>query len=68
MDSADMTMSERELSLLRRMTPAQKLEVMGHLIRQAYELKAAGLRALHSDWSDEDIEAETRRQVGGDVP
>lgn len=63
-----MSMSERELELLRRMTPAEKLEVMGHLIRQAYELKAAGLRAVHPEWSEQEVEAETRRLVGGDVP
>lgn len=63
-----MSMSEREIELLRRMTPAEKLEVMGHLIRQAYELKAAGLRAHHPEWSEQEVEAETRRLVGGDVP
>jgi hypothetical protein len=61
-------MSEREVELLRRMTPAEKLEVMGHLIRQAYELKAAGLRAVHPEWSEQEVEAETRRLVGGGVP
>jgi hypothetical protein len=61
-------MPEREVELLRRMTPAQKLEVMGHLIRQAYELKAAGLRAVHPEWSEQEVEAETRRLVGGDIP
>lgn len=63
-----MSMSEREVELLRRMTPAEKLEVMGHLIRQAYALKAAGLRAHHPEWSEQEVEAETRRLVGGDVP
>jgi hypothetical protein len=61
-------MSEREVELLRRMTPTEKLEVMGHLIRQAYELKAAGLRSVHPEWSEQEVEAETRRLVGGDVP
>lgn len=63
-----MSMSEREVELLRRMTPAEKLEVMGHLIRQAYELKAAGLRAVHPEWSQQEVEAETRRLVGGGIP
>lgn len=63
-----MSISEREVELLRRMTPGEKLEVMGHLIRQAYQLKAAGLRAVHPQWSEQEVEAETRRLVGGDVP
>lgn len=67
-DIADMTISERELELLRHMTPATKLEVMGHLIAQAYELKAAGLRSLRPELSEEEVQALTRQAVGGDVP
>lgn len=63
-----MTILEEEVDLLRLMTPAMKLEVMGHLIRQAYELKAAGLRSLHPELSEEEVEDLTRRAVGGDVP
>lgn len=63
-----MTMSEREVELLRRMSPAEKLGVMDSLIRQAYELKAAALRSMRPDWTEEEIEAETRRSVGGEAP
>jgi len=58
--------SEVELALLRRMTPAQKLAVMRTLIRQAYELKAAGIRAGQPGLPEEEVWARTRALVGGD--
>lgn len=57
-----------ELEALRRMTPQQKLAVMRGLIRQAYELKAAGIRAAHPDLSEEEVRARTRELVGGGRP
>jgi len=63
-----MSMSNEEVELLRRMTPAEKLDVMRSLIRQAYELKAAGLRVLHPTLSDEEVEAEARRLVADGIP
>jgi len=57
---------EAELGALRRMTPAQKLNVMRALIRQAYELKAAGIRASRPDLSEEEVRARTSALVGGD--
>jgi hypothetical protein len=63
-----MPISDLELELLRRMSPAEKLDVMHGLIRQAYELKAAGLRSLRPDMTEEEVQAETRRMVGGEVP
>ena len=55
-----------EIEILRRMTPEQKLAVMRTLIRQAYELKAAGLRAMHPELSEEEVQARTRAAVAGD--
>jgi hypothetical protein len=43
------TADDVELAILRRMTPAQKLDVMQSLWRQAWELKAAGVRMQHPD-------------------
>lgn len=60
--------SEVELALLRRMTPARKLAVMRALIRQAYELKAAGIRATQPDLPEEEVWARARTLVGGDRP
>jgi hypothetical protein len=57
---------EREYEALRSMTPAKKLAVMRALIRQAYELKRAGIRALRPDLSEEEVWARARQLVGGD--
>ena len=63
-----MNVTPREIELLRAMTPARKLEVMHALIRQAYELKAAGLRMTRPELSEDEIQALTRKLVGGDSP
>lgn len=57
--------TERETERLRRMTPSEKLAVLERMIREAYELKAAGLRALHPDLSEEEVRRRARDRVGG---
>jgi len=57
---------EEEYEVLRGMTPAKKLAVLRSLIRQAYALKAAGIRALRPDLSEEEVRARTRELVGGE--
>lgn len=57
---------EVELEALRRMTPAEKVAVMNALIRQAYELKTAGIRMARPDLSEEEVRARARELVGGD--
>ncbi|HUF50533.1 MAG TPA: hypothetical protein VMN60_06860 [Longimicrobiales bacterium] len=57
---------EHEYEILRRMKPAGKLDVLRALIRQAYELKAAGIRLLQPDLTEEEVQAEARRLVAGD--
>jgi len=59
-------LDERDIEILRQMTPEQKLAVMRSLIRQAYALKEAGVRALHPELSEEEIQARTRAAVAGD--
>lgn len=49
-----------EIDILRRMTAAQKLAVMHALWRQARELKAAGVRVQHPEWTREQVEARVR--------
>lgn len=61
-----MTVQEFEIETLRRMTPAAKLAVMRTLIRQAYELKVAGIMALLPGLSKEEAWALARAQVSGD--
>ena len=63
-----MSLLDQETDLLRRMTPAEKLAVMQALIKQAYELKAAAVRARWPDLSEEGVWSKTRSLVGGDCP
>lgn len=55
-----------ELEALRRMTPAERLSVMRALIRQAYTLKAAGIRATQPELSEEQVWARVREIMGRD--
>lgn len=63
-----MARDELDMEILRSMTPEQKLAVMRSLIRQAYALKEAGVRAVHPDLAEEEIQARTRAAVAGDRP
>lgn len=58
-------LSEYEIELLRRMTPSEKLAVLNRMIREAYELKAAGIRLAHPDWSEKEVRTRARELVGG---
>ena len=42
------------------MTPEQKLKVAAQIYWAARELKAAGLRALHPDWTEQQVQEEVR--------
>lgn len=61
-------LSEEEIRILRDMSPAQKIAVMHSLIRQAYDLKAAGIRARWTELPEADVRSRTRALVAGDVP
>ena len=43
------------VAALRRMTPAERLQVGCSLYWEARRLKAAMLRAQHPDWSEEEV-------------
>lgn len=45
----------------RRMTPGERLEMAEQLYWTARELKAAGLRHQHPDWSEEEVAREVTR-------
>lgn len=47
--------------IIRKMTPARRLEVARGLYETAWKLKAAGLRHQHPDWSEEQVLAKVRR-------
>jgi hypothetical protein len=43
------------------MTSEQRLQLAERLYWEARELKAAGVRMQHPDWSEEQVKAEVRR-------
>ncbi len=47
--------------LIRKMTPAKRLAIAQELYDAAWQIKRSGLRSVHPDWSEEMIEARTRR-------
>jgi hypothetical protein len=49
-----------QYEILKKMSPQQKLEVSMNLYHSARKLKAAWLRQLHSDWSEEKVQQEVR--------
>ncbi len=59
---------DRELARLRSMTASEKVAIMNSLWRQAWALKAAGLRAQHPDWTPEQVEAGVRETFLHDTP
>ena len=61
-----MIMTDQEADMLRHMSPGQKLAVMHALIRQAFELKAAVVRARWPELSDAEVRERTRALVAGD--
>lgn len=56
-------LSEREIDLLRRMTPAQKIAVLNGLIRNARALKEAGIRAANPDLPEDEVRRRARELV-----
>lgn len=47
----------------RRMTPAQKLQMVADLYHTGIRLRMAGLRMQHPDWPEERIAREARRSL-----
>jgi len=47
----------------RRMTPAEKLQMVSELYRAGIRLRMAGLRMAHPDWPEERLEREARRAL-----
>ncbi len=63
-----MSITDLEVEALRNMSPAQKLAVMHALIRQAFELKAAAVRARWPDLSEAEVRERAWAMVAGDQP
>ena len=53
-------MHPKQVEIFRRMTAAQKLGLAARFHRDARSLKAAGLRMLHPDWTDERVDKAVR--------
>jgi hypothetical protein len=53
--------SPEQFEVFRRMTPERRLALGESLYWSARELKAAGLRAQHPEWSEADIAREVTR-------
>jgi hypothetical protein len=60
-------MSERlhpvQIEGLKRMTPAQKIEMVCDLYETGIQLRIAGLRMAHPDWPPERLDFEARRSL-----
>jgi hypothetical protein len=52
-----------QIAGFKRMTPAQKLQMVADLYATGIRLKAAGLRMRHPDWTQEQAEFEARRSL-----
>jgi hypothetical protein len=58
---ADEEPSPEQISIWRRMTPDRRLQLAADLYWTAREFKAAGLRARHPGWREEQVIAEVIR-------
>ncbi|MEQ9569978.1 MAG: hypothetical protein RLN75_07280 [Longimicrobiales bacterium] len=55
-----------ELAVLRRMGPARRIAVMHTLIRQAWSLKEAAIRAAEPDLPRDEVRVRARKAVAGE--
>jgi len=60
MDHAEQA-RQRQIEIYRAMTPAEKYRQIMELRAFAWEVKRAGVRSLHPDWADEQVQAEVRK-------
>ena len=59
--AGDDRLSPEEIAILRRMTPAQRIQAAMSLYETARQMKAAGFRLAHPDWSEEKVSDEVRK-------
>lgn len=52
-----------QIEAFKRMTPAQKLQMVADLYEAGIRLRMEGLRMQHPDWSDEQLSFEARRSL-----
>ena len=56
-----MEINEIQVEIYKKMSPQKKLEIAFGLYKVARELKAAGLRMAHTDWTEGQIKKEVTR-------
>ncbi len=59
----DEILDDRVAAILRRKTPAERLEMTFAMWRLAQELVRGAVRAEHPAWSEEEIRRETARRM-----
>ena len=52
-----------QLEGFKRMTPAQKLQMVADLYATGIRLRVEGLRVAHPDWPEEKLDFEARRSL-----
>lgn len=57
------TLHPVQIEGFRRMTPAEKLQMVADLYDTGIQLRVAGLRMAHPDWPQECLEFEARRSL-----
>ena len=57
------SLDEQMVAILREKTPAQKVAMIAAAHRTARMLAKAGVRYLHPDWSEEQIQSEILRRM-----
>lgn len=63
MRSALETLHPVQIEGFRRMTPAQKPQMVADLYEAGIQLRVAGLRMTHPNWQEGRIDAEARRSL-----
>ena len=51
---------ETYLKIMRGLTPAQKFKTVAEMWEMAHQIKAAGFRMQHPDWTEEEIQRAVR--------
>lgn len=59
----DEILDDRMAEILRRKTPAERLEMAFAMWHFAQELVRGGIRASHPDWSEDMVRRETARRM-----
>ena len=49
---------KRQIEIFKKMSPSKKIEVAMRLYASAKELKRAGIKMLHPNWSEKEVEQE----------